>query len=145
MKVFPLLLALVNVVCVSVASAAHVIHERRSVIPQTWTLTRRAPSSQVIPLRIGLKQSNTDRLYDELMTVSHPDSPHYGKHWSPQQVADFFRPSRETASAVKAWLVEAGFYPAKIKTSKGGIWLEVDSTVEQAEQVCVWSIFGIPY
>jgi tripeptidyl-peptidase-1 len=76
-----------------------------------------------------------DKLYDELMAVSHPDSPHFGKHWSPQKVADFFRPSQETTDTVKAWLADAGFDPAGFKLANGGHWIEVQSTINQAEQV----------
>ena len=135
MKISVLLLASVNAALASLTTPVHVVHESRSVIPRAWSLTRRAPPSRVIPLRIGLKQANVDRLYDELMSVSHPDSEHYGKHWTPQQVADFFRPSQETSDAVKSWLIEAGFDPALMRTAKGGHWIEVDSTIDQAEHV----------
>jgi len=119
----------------SISQSLHVVHERRSVIPQTWTLAHRAPPSRIVPLRIGLKQANIDKLYGELMEVSHPDSPNFGKHWSPQQVADFFRPSKETTNAVTAWLTTAGFDLARLRIANGGHWIEVDSTISQAEEV----------
>jgi len=119
----------------AVAQSLHVVHERRSAVPQTWSLTRRAPSSRVIPLRIGLKQANIDKLYGKLMEVSHPDSPQFGQHWSPQQVADFFRPSKEATDSVRTWLAGAGFDPANMRMANGGHWIEVDSTIGQAEEL----------
>lgn len=116
-------------------TAVHVVHERRDIIPHAWALDRRAPPSQIIPLRIGMKQKNMDKLYDELMAISHPDSSQFGKHWSPQQVSDFFRPSQETVAVIKDWLSEAGFDPSNFKVANGGHWIEVDSTIDQAEEV----------
>jgi tripeptidyl-peptidase-1 len=89
----------------------------------------------MLPVRIGLKQSNMDRMHDELMAVADPSSPSYGQHWSPQQVTDFFRPTQDTQMAVNAWLVDAGFDRQRIRLHPGGHWVEVNVTVAEAEQV----------
>jgi tripeptidyl-peptidase I len=90
---------------------------------------------QTIPLRIGLKQSNMDKLHDELMAISHPDSPVYGQHWSAEQVKEFFRPSQESHDSVNKWLVDSGFKLERIRVSPGGNWIEVEATVSEVEDV----------
>jgi tripeptidyl-peptidase-1 len=81
------LLALIGFAAYASAAPAppssHVVHEKREVQHQKWArrdikLNRDA----VIPMSIGLTQSNLDKGYDYLMDVSHPQSPNYGKHWS---------------------------------------------------------------
>ncbi len=39
---------------------------------------------------------------------SNPDSEHYGKHMSAEEVVEFFAPSQGTIDAVLEWLVSAG-------------------------------------
>ena len=40
----------------------------------------------IIPISIGLTQSNIDKGYEFLMDVSHPGSENFGKHWSMEKV-----------------------------------------------------------
>ncbi|SMR49829.1 unnamed protein product [Zymoseptoria tritici ST99CH_3D1] len=49
---------------------------------------------------------NLDKAEDCVMDVSDPDSLNYGKHWTAQQVQDFFRPTDETIDAVRQWIEE---------------------------------------
>jgi tripeptidyl-peptidase-1 len=57
-----------------------VVHEKRSAAPRGWTKRERLAADAVLPLRFGLAQSNTDKLEDYLLDVSHPDSPNYGSY-----------------------------------------------------------------
>jgi len=52
------------------------------LIPRDDILNREA----TIPLSIGLAQSNLAHADQFLMDVSYPDSPNYGKHWTPKKV-----------------------------------------------------------
>jgi tripeptidyl-peptidase-1 len=76
-----------------------------------------------------------DRLHDELMAVSHPDSAQRRKYWTPEEIREFFRPSKETHYIIKTWLAEAGFGKERITVSPGDNWLEVLMTVAEAEKV----------
>lgn len=74
------------------APPTHVVHEKREHQLNKWSrrdvkLNRDA----VIPMSIGLTQSNLDQGYEFLMDVSHPESKNYGKHWSMQKVAFAFQ------------------------------------------------------
>src|SRR5579863_5868355 len=74
-------------ICTLVAAApsrrgSNVVHEKRAAEPVAWAKTRRLEAHKVIPLRIGLAQQNILQLEELLMSVSHPNSPTFGQHWS---------------------------------------------------------------
>lgn len=117
-----------------------VVHESRSAVPSGWTLVRRAEPHTTLPLRIGLAQSNLENLESYILDVSHPESPNYGKHWSPAQIAQTFRPSAESVDTVRTWLVESGIEAHRVKLSKSGGWLLANVTVSEAE-----SLLGAEY
>ncbi|KAG2090746.1 peptidase S8/S53 domain-containing protein [Suillus discolor] len=111
------------------------VHERRSHIPAGWTRTRKLDSSVSVPLRFALSQSNMENLEAFLYEVSLPASSNYGKHWSPSQIAAKFAPSAESIETVRSWLIGSGVEPHRIKLSPTKGWLEVASTVEEAENL----------
>ena len=118
------------------APSAHFVHhETCDTIPQGWSLTRRASPDTVLPLRIGLVQRNLDNRESYLLDVSYPASPNYGKHWSPEKVAETFSPSDESISSVRRWLASEGVHPARVLNSRSGGWLEVNVTVAEAERL----------
>ncbi|KIJ32810.1 hypothetical protein M422DRAFT_265293 [Sphaerobolus stellatus SS14] len=112
-----------------------VVHEKRNFDPPGWSRARKLADDVVLPMRFGLKQSNVDRLEELLMDVSHPESPNYGNHWDPNQIADMFAPSQESIEAVRAWLHSAGFAPERIKLSNGRGWLDVKATTAEVEKL----------
>ena len=116
-------------------SSPYVLHEKRSHVPSGWSLLRRQDDFHVIPLRFGLKQSNMDKMEEFLNDVSHPDSPNYGKHWSPGQVAKTFSPTQEAFDAVQAWLVNGGIDIKRLRSSRMKAWIQVNATIEEAERL----------
>ncbi|OSD00616.1 subtilisin-like protein [Trametes coccinea BRFM310] len=126
---------------VSLALAAHtpvrrVAHESRRSLPAGWTPVRRAEPDLVLPLSVGLAQSNIENLESYLLDVSHPDSPNYGQHWTPAQVANAFRPSKASVDAVRSWLVKDGQIGAdRITVSQSGAWILANVTVAEAEEL----------
>lgn len=73
----------------------HVVHEERSSIPHEWVKDSNMilDKTRTIPVRINLVQNNLDeKAEDLLMSVSHPESPKYGEHYSPHDIADLVRP-----------------------------------------------------
>ncbi|KAI0717849.1 subtilisin-like protein [Cerioporus squamosus] len=118
------------------APAKRVLHESRRSLPTGWSAVRRAEPNTVLPLSIGLVQSNLENLDAYLIDVAHPDSPNYSKHWTALEVANTFRPSAESVDVVRAWLVEDGWIDAeRIVLSKSGGWVMVNVTVEEAEHL----------
>ena len=61
-----------------------------------------------LPVRINLSPQNADLDHDYLMAMSDPSSPDFGTHWTPEQVHDFYAPSKEAVSAVQDWLALSG-------------------------------------
>jgi tripeptidyl-peptidase-1 len=47
----------------------HVVHEERTIPSRDWTKGARIEKSAVIPMRIGLTQTNLDKGYGYLMDV----------------------------------------------------------------------------
>lgn len=83
--------------------AAIVLADPRPV-PTGWTLHRRAAPDTNVLVRISLVQSNVDNLDAYLLDVADPQSPNYGRHWTPEQVLDTFRPRQESVEVVTSWL-----------------------------------------
>ena len=72
---------------------SHAVHEKRDIIPHGWQKHDEALRKDfVMPMKIGLSQSNLDKAYDYLMDVSHPEAPNFGKHWTAKQVKETFAP-----------------------------------------------------
>ena len=51
------------------APIKHVVHEERTILSKDWTKGARIEKSAVIPMRIGLTQTNLEKGYDYLMEV----------------------------------------------------------------------------
>ena len=114
-----------------------VVHERRSFNPERrgWRFSRRLEPDAVIPLRIGLTHQNTHTLEDALYSISHPDSPDYGRHWTTEQVVKHFAPSEETVSVVTDWLTSNGVSNDRLKLTKSRGWLELNASVVEVERL----------
>lgn len=113
--------------------AGYVVHEKRAVEPVEWAKTRRLEAHKVLPLRIGLTQQNVHEIEEMLMSVSHPDSPTFGHHWSPERILEHFAPSKATIAMVKSWLIDHGIHPARIRVSLSKGWIDLNATVSEVE------------
>ncbi|KAH9924575.1 subtilisin-like protein [Fomitopsis serialis] len=129
------LLALALCAAAIPAPVGHVVHEARDHLPRGWAPVRRAEPDMVLPFRVGLVQPNLESIEEYIMDVSHPDSPNYGKHWSPAKVASTFRPTKESVDTVHGWFTESGIAPERVKSSTGGSWMKVNVTIEEAERL----------
>jgi len=69
------------------------------------------------------------------MDRSHPSSPNYGKHWTPEKVTEVFAPSEASVDAVKGWLVGSGIDSARIVHSDNKAWLAFDAFAEEVEKL----------
>lgn len=78
--------------------------KERIIAPRGWTRYAVANDSEVIPLRIALKQAAPNSIERMLDRTSDPDSPHYLDHLSREQVLQLLKPSSNSSKAVNAWL-----------------------------------------
>jgi tripeptidyl-peptidase I len=110
------------------------VHERRQNGNSAWVVSGFEVNARaVIPLSIGLTQSNLEKGHEFLMDVSDPASANYGKHWTQQQIAETFAPSPEAIHEVTTWLLESGIAEEQISLSKGSAWIRANATIMQAE------------
>lgn len=113
----------------------YVVHEKRTAIPPDWSFARRHHASSTLPLRFALKQRNIEQIGDFLLDVSHPDSPNYGNHWSPSDIANKFSPTSDTIDTVREWLLSMGIDAHRIQLGPSRGWIKVDASVEEAEHL----------
>ncbi|KAI9661283.1 MAG: hypothetical protein M1821_009610 [Bathelium mastoideum] len=69
------------------------------------------------------------------MDVSDPGSVNYGKHWTPQKIADVFAPSKEAINAVKDWVMSSGVSPGSMSLAGNKGSLALNITAGQAERL----------
>ncbi|CDO75343.1 hypothetical protein BN946_scf184966.g11 [Trametes cinnabarina] len=78
-------------------------------------------------------QPNLDSLESYLLDIADPESPNYGKHWTPDQIKDAFRPSKESFEVVHSWLASDGVDRTRIELSDNGQYVRVNVSVAEAE------------
>jgi len=123
----------------------YAVHERRDVGGSGWHRDSRLHPERVLPIRIAMKQSNLHKLEEHLMAVSDPESTDYGKHWSHEQIAETFAPSKSTMRAVLEWLVAAGVRKEDIRRTQSMGWLEFNATVVEAERLLKTEYWGFKH
>ena len=116
-------------------SPSHVVLEERHTAPKRWIKGDRVHPESVLPVRIGLTQTNLDKGEEYLLDVSHPNSPNYGKHWTSEQVIQAFQPSDETVETVVEWLTKAGIPTSAITHSDNKQWLAFDAPAWKMEEL----------
>jgi tripeptidyl-peptidase-1 len=116
-------------------STRHIVHEKQHATRRHWTKSARPHRNAVLPVRIGLTQSNLHRAEEFLMDVSHPTSKNYGKHWTPQQVAETFAPAQESVDLVMEWLELEGIHPTRTRLANGRHWIAFNATVKEVERL----------
>jgi tripeptidyl-peptidase-1 len=113
----------------------HVVHEEKPLARRNWFKTRRLQRSQILPVRIGLRQRNLDRAEEFIFDVSHPTSASYGRHWSPEKVVDMFSPEPESIDMVMEWLESEGIQSSRAKLSSARSWISLHATVAEVERL----------
>lgn len=135
MKAIAALLLLAASAVSALPSNNYVLHESRHSHGRrgVWKRNSRADADGILPLRIGITQSNLHLAYDRLMDVTHPASENYGKHLTQDEVIELFAPEEESVSAVREWLIQSGVDGSRIRHYKTKGWLSIDMPVREAE------------
>ncbi|TVY86452.1 Aorsin, partial [Lachnellula willkommii] len=136
MRYFSLVVGVFVCVCEAAPTGVtYSLHEKRSALPKSWVRSNRVEGDSILPVRIGLTQTNLENGYGHLMDVSHPDSPNFGKHWTAEQVHEMFAPSKETVEMVREWLVSTGIEDESIVHSDNKGWIALNIPASQAEDL----------
>jgi tripeptidyl-peptidase I len=114
-------------------SPGHSIHEKRDISNANWVKRDRIEKDIVLPVRIGLSQSNLDDAHKYLMEVSDPKSKNFGKHWTAEEVNAKFAPSKVSLDSTVDWLAASGISRQRIAQSENKGWLAFDATAEELE------------
>jgi tripeptidyl-peptidase I len=122
---------------VGLPAVDYVLHEARHGSRHLWKRTTRVDSGSIIPLRIGLVQSNAhaSTVYDALMEVAHPESSKYGHYLTPDEVIELFAPKPETADAVVGWLLSEGVNKSDIYHYQSRDWLAINLPAREVERL----------
>ncbi|KAJ7513255.1 family S53 protease-like protein [Mycena galericulata] len=112
---------------------ALVVHEHRVRPAQGFVSTGPAPSDEQLTLRIALNPNNIAGLENELYAVSDPSSSRYGQHLTPEEVAEYVKPSSDALSAVTSWLQTNKISASTI--SPAGDVLQFEIPVSQANSL----------
>jgi tripeptidyl-peptidase-1 len=83
-------------------------------MPAGWQSSGSSPDSLTLELVFAVKQQNVESLVDEVLAVSSPDSPRYGKHLSNQEVHDLVAPAQSDINAVLTFLESHGLQGRKV-------------------------------
>ena len=89
-------------------SNGHVLHEKRDAAPRQWQKRSKVDSSLLLPVRVGLTQSNLEQGAALLHAISTPGNDKYGKHLSAEEVHDLFAPKQQSVEVVSEWLSASG-------------------------------------
>ncbi|KAH8883712.1 subtilisin-like protein [Thozetella sp. PMI_491] len=120
----------------------HISHERHTPrMTQQWEKRNRLPAKTVLPMRIGLKQSNLDLGHNRLMEISTPGSANFGKYMSSTEVIEFFAPAQSTVNAVLDWLVDSGISRTRITQSTNKQWIQFNAAVEEVEDLLITDFY----
>ena len=109
MKLIYLLLMCTIVGLGNAVPSSHIVHERREVLSSRWVKHHRIPGDILLPVRIGLTQTNLDKIHEHVMKLSDPKSTKYGQTWTTKDVIETFKPAEKTVNAVKNWLSGEGY------------------------------------
>ncbi|TSN67128.1 Tripeptidyl-peptidase 1 [Bagarius yarrelli] len=90
--------------CVWLVAGEQLERDQVLFVPEDWVHEGRVSPHEEVQLTFALMQQNVDRLEKLLQLVSDPDSRHYGKFFSLEEVASLVRPSQLTEKAVWTWL-----------------------------------------
>lgn len=109
------------------------LHEERATEPLHWVKNSRVEAEVILPVRIGLTQTNLDKGPALLEEVSDPGSAKYGQHYTAEEIHDLFAPSEESVAAVRDWLHDAGIHSDRISLSANKQWIQLDASVQEVE------------
>jgi tripeptidyl-peptidase-1 len=107
--------------------------EQLSRVPRGWKEDFLPEPTNVVELRIALKQQNVEIFEQAIMDVSTPHHPKYGMHLTRDQVRDMLRPTDQSSREVIIWLTAAGV--ANQDINNDGDWIAFRTNISTAEKL----------
>ena len=107
--------------------------ESLSEVPQEWHQGAAVPASKLLGFRIALRQENAFAFEQQLIAMSTPGHPSYGRHMEQWEVRRMLLPSLEASGAVLQWLTGEGVPVTNIRDD--GDWIQFQVSVGEAERM----------
>lgn len=134
------IVSLAAFLCVVVLAQAELqILSDRNYVPEDWTIGSRAIGSELMTVRIFLKQKNLDKLKELFYDVSNPFSSNYGNFMTIDSITALVAPSESDVNDVISWLVAGGVLETDIINFKDS--LKINAPVRVIENVFKTEIF----
>lgn len=104
--------------------------ESLAQMPAGWTKVSDANPTEMIRLRIALRQPNLGLFEETLYAVSSPSNPRYGKHLKRDELRDMMKPHEASTATVLKWLQDAGIPQTQVEDDND--WVNVVTSVHNA-------------
>ncbi|KKY27731.1 putative alkaline serine protease [Phaeomoniella chlamydospora] len=124
-----------NSVVAAPAPVFHVLHERREDPARQWVKKDRLDGQTLLPVRIGLVQSNIEKGHSMLMEVAQHGSSKYGQYYTADEITEIFAPPRSAVDAIRSWLELTGIPAWRISQSANKQWMQFDASASELERL----------
>ena len=114
----------------SASSHLKVMEDLRHV-PEGWHSVGAPEASRPLSFRVAVTQPNEALFEQNLLDISTPSHPRYGRHMKREELKHMLRPATEASEAVKEWLEESGI----TSLQDDGEWINFLATTEQVEEL----------
>ncbi|KJA22321.1 hypothetical protein HYPSUDRAFT_139376 [Hypholoma sublateritium FD-334 SS-4] len=141
---FTLLAMFVAAVAGSPSFRSMLVLEQRSDVPDGFVKGAPAPATDILNLRLALKQTNISGLQSMLLDISTPGNALYGQTLTNEEIESFAAPAPETTSLVQEWLASNGITSKTISVT--GDWIQFSIPVSQANTLleAQFTVFNHP-
>ena len=116
-------------------SGAFVTHEKRDASPYGWIKREPVEVDRILPVRVGLVQSNFDRGHNMLMDISEPRSTNYAKHLNSDEVIELFAPSEDAVRGTLDWLDGSKIGRDRIAQTRNREWLAFMTSAQELDDL----------
>lgn len=111
----------------------HEMVEQLQDVPDGWSKGMRPQPSTFMQFRLELHGAGPTDLERQVIDLSTPGHPRYGRHMKREEVEDLLRPAPAVSDQVLAWLDSEGVSNDSIKIY--GNWMSFRASVSQAEKM----------
>ncbi|KAK0622693.1 peptidase S8/S53 domain-containing protein, partial [Immersiella caudata] len=116
------------------ATASTSVHRRASLQQRQWIRGPRAYPDAVVPVQILFTENGVEGASDDLLALADPDSPSFGKFWSPQSITQAFSLPDSDITAILKWVEQStGLPQSAFLLSPCRCRLDFNGTVRQLE------------
>lgn len=106
--------------------------EQLANIPEGWTKGDSPPPSTVLKLRLAADQPNLIALEQDVIDISTPGHPRYGRHMRRDELKDILRPEAAVSNQILSWFNAENISDT---VQVDGNWFSFQTTISQAEHM----------